>query len=64
METALPRDRITLLHGETSSGAQASAGDVVDRSILSEPATRDNNIRAFGRQQASVAGGVFHNATA
>ena len=40
METALPRDRITLLHGETSSGAQACE-----------------------KQQASVAGGVFHDAT-
>jgi multidrug resistance efflux pump len=47
METALPRDRITLLHGEISSGAQASAGDVVDRSILSELAARDNSNRAF-----------------
>jgi hypothetical protein len=64
METALPRDRITQLHGETSGGAQASAGDVVDRSILSEPAARDNRNRAFGRRQAFVAGGVFHDATA
>jgi hypothetical protein len=64
METALPRDRIAPLHGETSSGAQASAGGVVDRPILSEPAARDTSTRAFERRQAAGAGGVFCDAAA